>query len=102
MRPSFFFIGLAILAATLRAPARAQDAYGARGLFPVYQSGSQWLIFDKPRGPGTAVALLPGAKFLVVGSAGADLFVVARSSPTYGAVCRDKRAARLRAHPATP
>ncbi|MEK7388525.1 MAG: hypothetical protein AAB036_02380 [Elusimicrobiota bacterium] len=78
--------------------ARAQEAYGARGLFPVYQSGEQWLIFDKPRASSDQSApLLPGTRFLVVGSSGANLFVVARSSPTYGAVCRDKRSVRLRA-----
>lgn len=84
----------ALAAAALAAGARAQDEYGARGLFPVYSSGNQWLIFDKPPQDRK---LLPGSKFLVVGSAGANLFVVARFSPTYGGVCRNKRPTRLRA-----
>ena len=88
---------LAVVACLAAGPARAQDAYGARGLFPVYKSGNQWVIFDKPRVSGQIKDLLPGARFLVVGSAGADLFVVARSSPTYGAACRQKKPLRLRA-----
>lgn len=81
----------------LAAPARAQDAYGAKGLFPVYKSGNQWVIYDKPRVTGQIKDLLPGTRFLVVGSEGADLFVVARTSPTYGAACRAKKPLRLRA-----
>lgn len=83
--------------AALAGSARAQDAYGAKGLFPVYKSGNQWVIFDKPRLTGAVKDLLPGARFLVVGSEGADLFVVGRSSPTYGAACRAKKPLRLRA-----
>ena len=90
-----FSVSLAFF--TLAAPVHAQDAYGARGLFPVYQSGNQWLIFDKPRTGGAVNDLMPGSKFLVVGNTGADLFVVARTSPTYGAVCRNKKPVRLRA-----
>ena len=89
--------GVCLAFITLAAPARAQDAYGARGLFPVYQSGNQWLIFDKPRIGGAVNDLMPGSKFLVVGNNGADLFVVARTSPTYGAACRSKKPVRLRA-----
>ncbi len=90
-----FNVWLAFIA--LAVPAGAQDGYGARGLFPVYQSGNQWLIFDKPRAAGTANDLMPGSKFLVVGNTGADLFIVARTSPTYGAACRNKKPVRLRA-----
>ncbi|MBI3288304.1 MAG: hypothetical protein HYZ74_02160 [Elusimicrobia bacterium] len=88
---------IAALVLAASAPAAfAQDEYGAKGLFPVYQSGPQWVIFDKPR-KGDPKELAPGAKFLVVGSAGADLFVVARSSPSYGGMCRNKKPTRLRA-----
>jgi hypothetical protein len=86
---------LACLAPASRA--LAQDEYGAKGLFPVYQSGNQWVIFDKPRRSGSPKDLMPGSRFLIVGSSGADLFVVARSSPTYGAACRSKKPLRLRA-----
>ena len=86
-----------LAAAALAVPARAQDEYGAKGLFPVYRSGIQWVIFDKPRKSGAAKDLMAGSKFLVVGSEGADLFVVGRTSATYGAACRSKKPLRLRA-----
>ncbi len=89
---------LALLAAAaLARPSAAQDEYGSRGLFPVYQSGNQWVIFDKPRKSGEMKDLLPGSRFLIVGSLGADLFVVGRTSATYGAVCRNKKPLKLRA-----
>lgn len=85
----------ALLLASLSTPARAQDEYGARGLYPVYESGPQWVIFDKAK-VGGAKELAPGGRFLVVGSEGAQLFAVARSSPTYGGACRARKPARLR------
>src|ERR1043166_5870988 len=87
----------AIAAAALAAPSAAQDEYGARGLFPVYKSGEQWVIFDKPRKSQSTKDLLPGAKFLVIGNTGADVFVVGRTSATYGGACRGKLPLRLRA-----
>lgn len=91
-------LALVLLAcASLAAPSLAQDEYGSRGLFPVYKSGNQWLIFDKPRKSGNAKDLMPGSKFLIIGSIGADLFVVGRTSATYGGACRNKKSLKLRA-----
>lgn len=86
-----------VLAALLAAPAAAQEEYGARGIFPVYSTAGQWAIFDKTARKGGAAALAPGGSFLVVGSTGAGLFALARSSPTYGGWCRANKPARLRA-----
>lgn len=86
---------LAVIA--LASPSAAQDEYGSRGLFPVYKSGNQWVIFDKPRKSGSAKVLMPGSKFLIIGSIGADLFVVGRTSATYGGACRNKKPLKLRA-----
>ncbi len=91
-------LALAVLSLlALAAPTRAQDEYGSRGLFPVYQSGNQWVIFDKPRKSANPKDLMPGSKFLIIGSVGADLFVVGRTSATYGGVCRGKKPLKLRA-----
>lgn len=78
------------------APVRAQEEYGAKGLYPVYETGGQWLIFDKNPKKGKA-ALALGKRFLVIGSAGSEIFEVARASATYGGACRDRKPARLRA-----
>jgi len=91
-------LALALLAVlALAGPSRAQDEYGSRGLFPVYQSGNQWVIFDKPRKTANPKDLMAGSKFLIVGSMGADLFVVGRTSATYGGACRGKKPLKLRA-----
>lgn len=87
----------ALLAALLSSPAVAQDEYGARGIFPVYDVGAQWAVFDKTVKKGGSSALAPGGTFLVVGDEGAGLFSLARSSPTYGGACRANKPARLRA-----
>lgn len=81
----------------LAPPSDAQDEYGSRGLFPVYKSGNQWVIFDKPRKSGKVKVLTPGSRFLIIGSIGADIFVVGRASATYGSVCRNKKPLKLRA-----
>lgn len=86
-----------LLAALLAAPASAQDEYGARGIFPVYDVGAQWAVFDKTVKKGAASTLAPGGTFLVVGADGGGLFTLARSSPTYGGACRANKPARLRA-----
>lgn len=92
-------LALALLSLlALAAPSRAQDDYGARGLFPVHVSGNQWVIFDKPRkSRGSSKILMAGAKFLIVGSVGADLFVVGRTSATFGGACKGKTPVKLRA-----
>jgi hypothetical protein len=86
-----------VLAAAAARPASAQDEYGARGLFPVYDVGGHWLVYDKTTGAGGSQALKPGGGFLLIGSDGADLFAVAHASAAYGGVCRKKKPARLRA-----
>ncbi len=86
-----------VLAAAAPRPAAAQDEYGAKGLFPVYDVGGHWLIYDKTTAPGGSQALRPGGRFLLIGSAGADVFDVAHASAAYGGVCSGKKPARLRA-----
>jgi hypothetical protein len=93
--PRLVLLLLAVI--VLAPPSFAQDEYGSRGLFPVYESGGQWLIFDKPRKSAGGADLMPGSKFLVVGSRGADLFAVGRTSATYGGACRNRKPLRLRA-----
>ena len=85
------------LAAAAAVPAAAQDEYGAKGLFPVYDVGGHWLIYDKTTSAGGSQALKPGGRFLLIGSEGADLFSVAHASAAYGGACRNKKPARLRA-----
>jgi hypothetical protein len=91
---------LAALALVCAAPARAQEAYGAKGIYPVYETAGQWVIFDKDPQPlkaGEAPALGPGTRLLVIGSQGSELFTVARTSATYGGACRKNKPVRLRA-----
>lgn len=95
-RPLSFLIATLLLCA-LSCPSRAQDEYGAKGLFPVYDHAGTWLVYDKASRKGAASALTPGSRFLVVGSRGADLFSVARASATYGGACRGRKPLRLRA-----
>lgn len=78
-------------------PASAQEEYGAKGLFPVYDVGGPWLVYDKTTARGGSQALRPGARFLVIGSEGAEVFAVAHSSAAFGGACRAKKPARLRA-----
>ena len=67
-----------------------------RGIYPVYEASGQWLIFNKPGGKIKADSPLAlGNRFLVVGSKGSGLFTVARSSMTYGGVCKDRRSLSL-------
>ena len=93
----------AIIAAVLLAAgftsrsAAAQEEYGAKGLFPVYDVDGPWLIYDKTGQKGGTPALKPGERFLVIGSGAADLFSVARSSAAFGGACRGHKPARLRA-----
>lgn len=81
----------------LAAPALAQEAYGAKGIFPVYESAPQWVIFDKRPSKKNPPPLDPGDTFLVIGSEGAQLFDVKRDSGTYGGMCRGHKALKLRA-----
>ena len=90
---------LALLAALCLAPAKAQDEYGAKGIYPVYETSGQWVIFDKsPKKakPKQASPLSPGSRFLVVGSKGSQLFPVPRSSAAFGGACRKRRPITLR------
>lgn len=90
---------LAFLLLWTVAPVHSQEEYGAKGLYPVYETGGHWLIFDKnpKKLKGETSPLAPGKRFLVVGSQGADIFEVSRTSAAYGGACRDKKPARLRA-----
>lgn|SRR3989338_2307786 len=74
----------------------AQASYGANGIFPVYDTGGQWLIFDKAAAK-TRQMLDKGNRFLVVGSLGSEVFEVARTSGTYGGACRNRVALKLKA-----
>jgi hypothetical protein len=87
---------LLVLLAGLR-PASAQEAYGAKGLFPAYSVDGHWLIYDKTVGRGGSQALKLGGRFLLIGSEGADLFTVAHASAAYGGACRKSKPSRLRA-----
>lgn len=88
----------AFLASSLALAAAAQEGYGAKGLFPVYESAPQWVVFDKkPVKKGSPSPLDPGERFLVVGSAGAELFDVKKTSGTYGGACRAHKPAKVRA-----
>lgn len=87
-------IALSALAAAR--PAAAQDQYGSRGIFPVYEASGQWTVFDKdPKLSARKLAL--GSRLLVIGTEGAQLFEVRRSSSAWGAVCLQRRPARVRA-----
>ena len=87
----------ALLLAAVPRPSRAQDEYGAKGLFPVYDHAGTWIVYDKTTQKGASSALMPGSRFLIVGSRGANLFSVARTSATYGGACRGRKPLRLRA-----
>ncbi|MFA6003787.1 MAG: hypothetical protein WC881_06940 [Elusimicrobiota bacterium] len=87
----------AVLLALTLAPAQAQEEYGAKGIYPVYETSGQWLIFDKnPKKTKGSNPLALGVRFLVIGSQGADVFTVARASATYGGACKNNRPVRLR------
>jgi hypothetical protein len=88
-------IGALLAAAVSLAPrALAQEAYGAKGIFPVYESPPQWVIFDKKPVKGQS-PLAVGGRFLIVGSEGADLFEVKKTSGTYGGACRKHKPAKV-------
>ncbi|MCX5793975.1 MAG: hypothetical protein NTY77_00580 [Elusimicrobia bacterium] len=91
---------LTALVLACAAPGRAQEAYGSKGIYPVYETAGQWVIFDKDPGPTKSRQTSPldlGTRFLVVGSRGSGLFTVARTSATYGGACRKNRPVKLRA-----
>lgn len=82
---------LCLLAVLLASAARAADAPVSRipGVFPVYDRPEGWLVLPKVRdGAGK------GTRLLVIGSRGADVFSVARSTMAWGAACEGKRRAR--------
>ena len=91
---------LAVLALACASPGRAQEAYGSKGIYPVYETAGQWVIFDKAPRPlkaGQTPPPGPGDRVLVVGSQGSEIFTVARTSATYGGACRKNRPVKLRA-----
>lgn len=92
MRTALFLL-LALFSAR---PSRAQESYGAKGIYPVYETGGQWVVFDKRAARRPTARLTLGRRMLVIGSSGAQLFTIARSSAAYGDVCRKRRPAKVR------
>lgn len=88
---------LLLLALAAPRPAAAQEDYGAKGIYPVYEAGGQWVVFDKKASRKATPQLAVGKRMLLVGSSGAQVFEIARASATYGAVCRARKPARTRA-----
>lgn len=88
---------LALLLLLCPALSFAQEEYGAKGIFPVYETAGQWVIFDKKPNKEKPTPLGRGERFLVVGSAGAEVFEVKRASGTYGGMCRGRKPLKLRA-----
>lgn len=86
-----------VLLLALVLPSGAQDNYGAKGIFPVYETDGQWVIFDKNPSQKTPAPLGKGGRFLVIGNAGAQLFKIGRQSGTYGGGCRGHKPLKLRA-----
>jgi hypothetical protein len=89
---------LAALTLACAVPARAQEAYGAKGIYPIYETAGQWVIFDKNPRPVKAGKTPPlglGSRFLVIGSRGAEIFTVSRTSATFGGACRKNRPVKL-------
>ncbi len=87
-------LAAALLASLACVAARAQIGYGEKGIYPVYETGGQWAIFDKrpvQGGPFTA-----GARVLVIGTEGEQVFEVGRSSAAYGGACRRHKPARVK------
>jgi hypothetical protein len=97
MRARSASILLATLIAVAARPASAQEEYGAKGLFPTYNVGGHWLIYDKTTAKGGSAGLKPGGTFLLVGSEGAELFSVAHTSAAFGGACKGRKPTRLRA-----
>ena len=62
-------LGFLVLLSAVR-PAAAQEEYGAKGLFPTYNVGGPWLIYDKTSAKGGSQSMQPGSHFLLIGSAG--------------------------------
>lgn len=75
--------------------ARAQLGYGDKGIFPVYEESGQWVVFDKR--PAKPSPLARGRRFLVIGTEGAQVFEVARTSGTFAGACREHKPYRLKA-----
>jgi hypothetical protein len=88
---------LLVSAVLLPVRARAADAYGAKGLFPVYAVGGRWLIYDKTSSEAASRSLRPGSRFLLIGSRDAAVFDAAHATAAFGGICRKRKPARLRA-----
>lgn len=81
---------LAALVTFAAVSSKAQENYGSKGIYPVYEQSGTWLIYNKAA-RGKSPALKPGRKFLVIGGLGAGLFTVERTSMTYGGACRARK-----------
>ncbi|MBI5210977.1 MAG: hypothetical protein HY927_13490 [Elusimicrobia bacterium] len=92
---------LSLILASILAPAQAawpaSESYGAKGIFPVYDVGGEWLVFDKKDPRKKDSRLKTGSRFLAVGSAGASVFTVAGSTLAYGGACKGNKPQRIRA-----
>lgn len=94
LRTTLFWALLLLVPGTALA-ASSTRPYGDKGVFPVYRSGKRWVIFDRaPEASGKA--LERGSRFLVIGSRGASVFRVSRTSNTYGGACREGKPIALR------
>ncbi|HVA66775.1 MAG TPA: hypothetical protein VNK24_07610 [Elusimicrobiota bacterium] len=87
---------IVLLSLACSAALAAPEPYGAKGIFPVYESGGQWLIFDKSPGPRESAWLSAPRRYLVIGSDGSGIFWVARDSASYGGACRQSQPLSLR------
>ncbi|MDE1977309.1 MAG: hypothetical protein KGI84_08645 [Elusimicrobia bacterium] len=76
--------------------AAAPEPYGSKGIYPIYESGGQWLIFDKNPGPRQSALLGIPQRYLVIGSQGSGVFWIARDSSSYGGACKESRPIPLR------
>jgi hypothetical protein len=94
MRSAFLSALLALAAVR---GASAQDAYGAKGIYPVYETSGQWVIFDKKPLRRDDDPLVVGGRFLVVGTEGAQVFEIKRTSGTYGGACKGHTRVKLKA-----
>ena len=89
------------LALSAWSTAFAQEEYGAKGIYPIYETSGQWVIFDKnslaeKNQPAQESPLSTGSRFLVVGSQGAQIFTVSRSSAAYGGACKKNQPVKVK------
>ena len=70
---------------------------GKPGIYPVYQSGSRWMLVEKPA-QGRAAEVRKGTRVLVIGSSGVDEFYVSAATRTLLAGCKGARPVPKPAH----